>query len=56
MARVDVANTDRLREIVDEHGWPGRSLVGEEGAARTLGCWHSTPPRDSNSSAGCSTC
>ncbi|HET9288979.1 MAG TPA: DUF6624 domain-containing protein [Gaiella sp.] len=32
MARVDVENTDRLREIVDEHGWPGRSLVGEEGA------------------------
>lgn len=32
MARVDVANTDRLRAIVDEHGWPGRSLVGEEGA------------------------
>lgn len=32
MNRVDVANTDRLREIVDEHGWPGRSLVGEEGA------------------------
>ena len=32
MARIDVANTDRLREIVDEHGWPGRSLVGEEGA------------------------
>jgi hypothetical protein len=32
MARVDVANTDRLREIVDEFGWPGRSLVGAEGA------------------------
>lgn len=32
MARIDVANTDRLREIVDEHGWPGRSLVGAEGA------------------------
>ena len=32
MNRVGVANTDRLREIVDEHGWPGRSLVGEEGA------------------------
>ncbi len=30
--RVDVANTDRLREIVEHHGWPGRSLVGEEGA------------------------
>jgi hypothetical protein len=32
MNRVDVANTDRLREIVDQYGWPGRSLVGEEGA------------------------
>ncbi len=30
--RIDVANTDRLREIVSEHGWPGRSLVGDEGA------------------------
>jgi hypothetical protein len=31
-ARVDVGNTDRLREIVREHGWPGISLVGEKGA------------------------
>jgi len=30
--RVDVRNTDRLREIVERYGWPGRSLVGEEGA------------------------
>lgn len=30
--RVDVANTDRLREIVDRYGWPGRSLVGEASA------------------------
>ena len=30
--RVDVANTDRLREIVERFGWPGCSLVGEEGA------------------------
>jgi hypothetical protein len=28
--RVDVANTDRLRAIVERYGWPGRSLVGEE--------------------------
>jgi hypothetical protein len=27
--RVDTANTARLKEIVDEYGWPGRSLVGE---------------------------
>jgi hypothetical protein len=31
-ARIDVGNTDRLREIVREHGWPGVSLVGEAGA------------------------
>jgi hypothetical protein len=31
-ARVDVGNADRLRAIIDEHGWPGKSLVGEEGA------------------------
>jgi len=30
--RIDVANTDRLREIVSQYGWPGRSLVGEKGA------------------------
>jgi hypothetical protein len=31
-ARIDVSNTDRLREIVRRHGWPGVSLVGEAGA------------------------
>jgi hypothetical protein len=30
--RVDVENTDRLRVIVAERGWPGRALVGESGA------------------------
>jgi Family of unknown function (DUF6624) len=30
--RVDVTNTDRLREIVEDRGWPGRTLVGEDGA------------------------
>ena len=30
--RVSVGNTDRLRVIVAEHGWPGRALVGEQGA------------------------
>ncbi|HEX5634204.1 MAG TPA: DUF6624 domain-containing protein, partial [Gemmatimonadales bacterium] len=28
----DSARTARLREIVRRHGWPGRSLVGEDGA------------------------
>lgn len=32
MAEVHRRNADELREIVDEHGWPGRSLVGDEGA------------------------
>jgi hypothetical protein len=32
MNRLDVAHTDRLRQIVEAHGWPGRSLVGSKGA------------------------
>jgi hypothetical protein len=32
MAIVHRRNGDRLGEIVDQHGWPGRSLVGEDGA------------------------
>jgi len=32
MHTVDAANTKRLKEIVAEHGWPGRSLVGRDGA------------------------
>lgn len=28
----DSARTQRLREIVRAHGWPGRSLVGKDGA------------------------
>jgi hypothetical protein len=27
--RVDRRNAKRLKEIIDEHGWPGRSLVGD---------------------------
>lgn len=26
------ANTQRLRQIISTHGWPGRDLVGEDGA------------------------
>ena len=29
ITRVDKTNTARLKEIVDEFGWPGKSLVGE---------------------------
>jgi hypothetical protein len=38
MDDVDAENTVRMREILDEHGWPGWSLVGEDGAeaARVL--------------------
>jgi len=32
MCQVDDVNTARMREIIEEHGWPGRSLVGEDGA------------------------
>ena len=30
--RLDSRNLERLREIVSEHGWPGRSMVGHDGA------------------------
>ena len=32
MLEVDRRNTTRLKDIVDEHGWPGKSVVGEDGA------------------------
>ena len=32
MADVHNRNAEALRTIIDEFGWPGRSLVGEEGA------------------------
>jgi hypothetical protein len=34
--RVDVLNFRRLEEIVAEHGWPGRRLVGEEASGAAL--------------------
>ena len=30
--RIDAENANRLRQILSDHGWPGRSLVGERGA------------------------
>ena len=33
MAEVHRRNAARLTEILDRHGWPGRRLVGEDGAA-----------------------
>src|SRR5690349_229279 len=32
MAEVHRRNAARLPAIIAEHGWPGRSLVGEDGA------------------------
>src|SRR4029077_6849019 len=29
---VDRKNTARMKEIVDRHGWPGKSLAGKDGA------------------------
>ena len=44
MQAVDLANTTRLREIVSADGWPGRSLVGTDGAhAAWLLAQHADP-------------
>jgi len=32
MGDVDTENTARMKEIVEEYGWPTKSLVGEDGA------------------------
>ena len=32
IAEVHSRNAERLQEIIEEHGWPGRSLVGERAA------------------------
>jgi hypothetical protein len=29
---IDRKNTERMKEIIDKHGWPGHSLVGKDGA------------------------
>jgi len=41
-SRVDVRNTDRLREIVERYGWPAARWSGRK-APTTRGCWPSTP-------------
>ena len=33
LSGVDAKNTARLKEVVAKHGWPGKSLAGEDGAA-----------------------
>jgi hypothetical protein len=42
---VDRANTARLREIVAEHGWPGRRLVGKKAAHAAWLLAQHAPPR-----------
>lgn len=32
LAEVDQKNRARLKEVVDKHGWPGKTLVGKDGA------------------------
>jgi hypothetical protein len=32
LRRVDRENTEELRAIIKQYGWPGRSLVGQRGA------------------------
>ena len=32
VGEVDQKNTARMRQIIDAHGWPGQTLVGEDGA------------------------
>ena len=32
MEQVHKGNAGRLKEIVDQHGWPGRSIAGDDGA------------------------
>jgi hypothetical protein len=32
LADIDRRNTARLKRIIEKHGWPGKSLVGEDGA------------------------
>lgn len=54
--RVDEANTACLAEIVAAHGWPTRSLVGDDGAnAAWLLAQHAdgTPACNSGSSTWC---
>lgn len=44
MQTVDADNTAALQRIIDEHGWPGTSLVGEQAAnAAWLIAQHAAP-------------
>lgn len=45
LARRDSARTDRLREIVAEHGWPRAALVGTDGVAAAFLVLQHSPDR-----------
>jgi hypothetical protein len=32
MMRVDAKHTARMKEVIDKYGWPGKRMVGEDGA------------------------
>lgn len=34
MREIDARNTAWMKEVVDKHGWPGKSLVGPDGAQK----------------------
>ena len=34
MQEIDARNTAWMKEVVDKHGWPGKSLVGTDGAQK----------------------
>jgi len=36
MAAIDAANTERMQAIVNQYGWPGPELVGQDGAAAAI--------------------
>lgn len=32
LERIDSKNTETMKRVIDRHGWPGKSLVGSDGA------------------------
>ena len=55
MAAADGANLPWLRQVITGVGWPGKSLVGEDGA-QAAWLLASTPTATRPSSAGAWTC
>jgi len=49
---VDAENLQWLKDIVDRHGWPSRSLAGADGAMRPF-CSHNTPTKIGRSKNRC---